>query len=344
MNLTILNPLEISDWDSQILALPGHSFFHSAAWARVLHESYGYRPLYFSLMEGGHMRALLPMMEVNSFLTGRRGVSLPFTDFCDPLAETEEDLREMWSAVKAAGQEKGWKTAELRSVKGLSGEAAAASYYYHTLSLKEGREAVSRGLKDTHKRNIKKAGKAGVTVELGRDVQGVREFCRLNTLTRRDHGLPPQPSFFFEAVGRNIVGAGRGFVSLARYQGETIAGAVYFHFGRRAVYKYGASNKAFQTLRANNLVMWEAIRWLAENGFEELHFGRTDLDHEGLRRFKNGWGTEESRIDYRRYDFKTGHFKAPPASEGSGLSEKVFRHMPIFALEKIGALLYRHVG
>jgi hypothetical protein len=198
MTLKILNPLEISDWDSQILALPGHSFFHSAAWARVLHESYGYRPLYFSLMEGGHMRALLPMMEVNSFLTGRRGVSLPFTDFCDPLAETEEDLREMWSAVKAAGQEKGWKTAELRSGNfSIPYEQSAISYYLHTLSLKEGREALSKGLKDTHKRNIKKAGKAGVTVELGRDVQGVREFRRLNALTRRDHGLPPQPSFFF---------------------------------------------------------------------------------------------------------------------------------------------------
>jgi hypothetical protein len=343
-DIKILNPLEVPSWDEQILALPGCSFFHSAAWARVLTESYGYKPLYFSVLEGDRIRALLPLMEVNSFLTGRRGVSLPFTDFCEPLAEKEEDFREMWAAIQELGNRQGWRTMELRGGKDfLPQEPAAAAYYLHALALQDDPEKLFSRIKDTHQRNIKKARKAGVTVELRRDAQGLKAFCRLNAITRRDHGLPPQPSFFFETIGHSIISQGKGFVALADHQGIKVAAAVFFHFGGQAVYKYGASDKRFQNLRANNLVMWESLKWLAENNFQELHFGRTDLDHEGLRRFKTGWGTEEHRVQYRRYDFKTRTFRAA-AKSGSGYSEQIFRRLPLFVLDRIGALLYRHVG
>jgi hypothetical protein len=48
-------------------------------------------------------------------------------------------------------------------------------------------------------------------------------------------------------------------------------------------------------LRANNLVMWEAIRWFSRNQFRSLHFGRTDQVQEGLMQFKRGWGAEDGR-------------------------------------------------
>jgi hypothetical protein len=38
----IVDPLAVANWDALALALPGHSFFHSSAWARTLEESYGY--------------------------------------------------------------------------------------------------------------------------------------------------------------------------------------------------------------------------------------------------------------------------------------------------------------
>jgi len=49
-------------------------------------------------------------------------------------------------------------------------------------------------------------------------------------------------------------------VVLASFDQENVAGAIYFHLGEKAVFKYGASDKKFQHLRANNLVMWEAIK------------------------------------------------------------------------------------
>ena len=110
-SIQIVDPTHFPSWDSMLLRTPGASFFHGSAWARVLSESYGYTPLYFSLIENERLRALVPMMEVDSFLTGKRGVSLPFTDYCDPLIdETVEiaDRVDMFNQIVEFAGKRGW--------------------------------------------------------------------------------------------------------------------------------------------------------------------------------------------------------------------------------------------
>ena len=107
---------------------------------------------------------------------------------------------------------------------------------------------------------------------------------------------------FFLNIYEHIINRGLGFIVLAQHGPRPIAAAIFFRFGRNALYKYGASDKRFQALRANNLVMWEGIQFLARNGAEKLHFGRTEQENEGLRRFKLSWNTQEETIDYFRVD------------------------------------------
>src|SRR2546428_36779 len=80
--IRIFDPMGEDSWDAQIASHPHASIFHSAKWARVLGATYGHVPHYLGVMKGNQPRALLPIMEVNSPLTGRRGVSLPFSDEC----------------------------------------------------------------------------------------------------------------------------------------------------------------------------------------------------------------------------------------------------------------------
>src|SRR5437667_8382407 len=94
-----LNPLEIPGWDGLISSHRDASFFHSASWAGVLRDTYGHVPHYFCTVKDERMSAVLPVMEVNSPLTGRRGVSLPFTDECSFLSDgsisAEDVLKEV---------------------------------------------------------------------------------------------------------------------------------------------------------------------------------------------------------------------------------------------------------
>ncbi len=79
MELTIIDPLTYPGWDQLMLKTDSCSFFHTSHWARVLNESYNYTPVYFTAInDTGGISALIPCMEVNSRITGKRGVSIPF--------------------------------------------------------------------------------------------------------------------------------------------------------------------------------------------------------------------------------------------------------------------------
>ena len=114
MNLEIIDPTNYAAWDELLLSTPGHSFFHSSAWARVLKDSYGYTPMYFATIENGQFWTLVPVMEVNSFITGKRGVSLPFTDYCEPLLNENIEFVDLFNNIIEYGKKHGWKYVELR--------------------------------------------------------------------------------------------------------------------------------------------------------------------------------------------------------------------------------------
>ena len=119
-----------------------------------------------------------------------------------------------------------------------------------------------------------------------------------------------------------------------------IAASVYFHLGRRAIYKFAASDFRWQHLRANNLVMWTAIQHLAREGFTTLDFGRTDPSNSGLRAFKLGWGTAEARLPYYRYDFRSKTF-VEKADQSRWAGRLGWLPGPFARL--VGALLYPHL-
>jgi lipid II:glycine glycyltransferase (peptidoglycan interpeptide bridge formation enzyme) len=147
---------------------------------------------------------------------------------------------------------------------------------------------------------------------------------------------------FFLNIYEHIIKAGLGFVVLAQRRSRPIAAAVFFRFANNALYKYGASDKKFQELRANNLVMWQGIQFLARNGAEKLHFGRTECENDGLRRFKLSWGTKEEIIDYFRVD-PSGRKCLVAAPSGSGFHKKIFARLPLALNRLAGAMIYPHL-
>src|SRR3990172_10530414 len=110
----IMKPEQYGNWNDQILSIPGHTFFHTSNWAAVLEETYGYTPLYLGQYNRNDFTALLPLMEITSVLTGKRGVSLPFTDYCEPIGSGALQFPDMFNAAIAVGKKQNWKYLELR--------------------------------------------------------------------------------------------------------------------------------------------------------------------------------------------------------------------------------------
>lgn len=338
------NPLSRPEWDDMVLASGKGSFFHSSAWARVLTDSYGYKPAYFSFIDGKGLKALAPFMEVNSPITGNRGVCLPFTDYCEPIIEDGCSMGDFISRIIGFGKESGWRYFEIRSVASLAPwPAPSASYYDHVLDISRDEKAILSSFRASTRANIKRAEKEGVNVSMGSSMDYVRRFYELNCMTRKTHGLPPQPFRFFENIQKYILSRGHGIVALADFGGIAVAGDIFFNCGDEVIYKYGASDRKYQRYGANNLVMWEAIKYYASRGGKRFCLGRTDPEHNGLLQFKRGWRGQERAINYYRYDLRRDSCISL-SSKIRGFHNKVFSNMPVSILKLSGSLLYKHMG
>lgn len=343
-NLEIFNPLTYPDWDNLLLTAKQYSIFHSSAWARVLSESYGFKPLYFANVSNNRLEALFPVMEIRGKLVGQRGVSLPFTDYSEPIASSPEQLQTGFDHIVDYGKKhkwkylitKGWELAKINTIP-------SAYCYRHVLTLNTDEKIVYSQFRDSTKRNIKKALSSGIKVTTHYSLESIKHYYRLHCLTRREHGLPPQPFFFFKNIFKNIISKKLGSLVLASHNNRYIAGTIFLHKKPYAIYKYSASDKIFQNFRANNLLMWESIKNFCREGYTQICLGITETNNEGLIQYKNGWTSNVARVNMLKYDILKGRFVRFD-SQVKGSYNALFRAMPLPLLRLSGTILYKYMG
>jgi hypothetical protein len=337
-----IDPTCDDTWDALTASHPENTIFHSSAWARVLMGTYGHKPFYLRVSTHGQTAAVLPLMEVASRLTGRRGISLPFSDMAGPLFFGPFDPQVLVDEISRIAHERRWEYVELRAGDPLAATKLMPTFVGHTLDLTTGSARLRASLAGAVRRNLRKAEESGLTVEISEKWEDLLKFYVLHVRTRRRHGLPPQSVRFFSNIYEQLLKPGLGFVVVAALRSRRIAAAVFLRAGRKAVYKFGASDERFQLRRANNLVMWEGIKQLVDDGAHALHFGRTSLENQGLRRFKLGWGSKEEGLVYSRLDARTTHWSTP-APESTGAHNRIFRTLPLPVNRLLGTLCYPHL-
>jgi CelD/BcsL family acetyltransferase involved in cellulose biosynthesis len=330
-------------WIDFVSSKPQATLFHHPAWLKPLAECYGFRPFVIAVCDaGGQVLAGLPIMEIRSRMTGRRWVSLPFTDYCPPLYDDREaltrlthDLVSLYQAGRVPRIEIRWELPAEPPIQ------SSSAFYLHTVKLASDPQAVMKRFERTHRQNIGTAENRGVRIERGTGQEHLRRFYEMQLETRRRKGLPVQPRKFFDLLGKEILAQGLGFILLAYKDAQCLAGGVFLHWQQTLTYKYAASSGEDQQYRPNNLLSWTAMRWGCENGYTVFDLGRTELENAGLRRFKRGWGAEESPLTYSILSAA-----APAGSNGKlmSLMEPLIRKAPPWVCRAAGELLYRHFG
>src|SRR5258707_9771513 len=180
------DPLRHSGWDLLLSDHPETSFFHGRPWARVLHDTYGHKPVYFCSFADDQLQELLPVMEVNSPWTGCRGVSLPFTDLCPPLKAGSAAHRTLYDMALEHGRKNRWRYLEVRS-SGYSwlGINPSLAFYGHEIDLAPGQEKLFKGLDSAVRRGVRKAQDSGLRVDFTNTLESIQAFYALHCLTRR---------------------------------------------------------------------------------------------------------------------------------------------------------------
>ena len=344
LQIQTINPCEYPAWDDLIISTKDYSFFHSSAWAKVLTETYHYRPLYFTKFDDGRIKGMLPIMEIKSNITGHRGVSLPFSDACEPIVIGKSNFDELFRNLLVYAEKSNWRYFELRGGKNYLNNCPPLLYHYsHTLNFDQSEEKIFNSFRDSTRRNIRKAAKERVRVKIFNSFDALKKFYSLHCITRKYHGVPPQPFLFFKKIHTHVLSKNHGIVALGTFHEQLVAAAVFFHFGNKAIYKYSASDRNYQNFRANNLIVWEAIKWYLKRGYQELSLGRTESNNRGLLQFKDGWSKQRTEIKYYKYNLKSKKFETQRKLLSS-FHTKIFRRMPLSMLNTLGSILYKHIG
>lgn len=322
------------------------SVFHSREWLEALHRTYGYEPLALTTSASdSELHNGIVFCRVNTWLTGRRLVSLPFSDHCEPLVTNPEELSCLLSALKAAADGDSCKYVEIRPLgSGLPGEcgfAPSQSFCHHVLDLNPGADELFRGFhKDCVQRKIRRAEREGLMCEEGRSAGLLREFYRLQILTRRRQGLPPQPFAWFRnlaaCMGEKLK------VRVASKDGKPVASILTLQHRRTLVYKYGCSDKAFSNLGGMQLLFWRAIQDAKSGGLSEFDLGRSDWENAGLIRFKDRLGAARRTLTYWRYP--AGSAVQAKNTWKMKAAKRLFSRLPGGCLAAVGKVLYRHLG
>jgi len=343
-----IDPLVDPRWPEFVACHPHSSFYHSQPWLESLKRTYGYRPVAYTTSPAGfELRNGLVFCRIESWLTGRRIVSLPFSDDCEPLVGSEDELEKLLSILLPVLQKEHWKYAELRPRTAMAqvprGMQPGRHYCFHTLDLSSGlKELYSSLHKDCIQRKIRRAEKVGLEYQEGRSPEMLANFYRLFVMMRQRHGIPPQPLAWFLNLAECLGPAMQ--VRMAFLQGRLAACIITVVHRDTMTYKYGCSDPELNKFGGTPWLFWKVIQEAKSYGFRELDLGRSDWKDLGLIAFKDRLGARRTPATYWRFPRPTGAIDALSDGRLQWFAGKIFHHMPRPLLSATGRLLYRHIG
>jgi CelD/BcsL family acetyltransferase involved in cellulose biosynthesis len=331
-------------WLSFVTAHPDATIFHHHAWMELVAEYYCYRPFIIAVLDSsGEISAGLPMMDVSNAFRRSRCVSLPFSDYCNPLYHDAEALEQLTAGIVSMYSQGAYKQIELRwEFPSHEGMHTCSDYVMHTIALDADAELTAKRFDRVHRQNIRAAEQNGVRVIQSDKKEDLRLFYQLQLETRHRKGTPVQPRRFFDMLAERLFKKGLGFTLLAYRGDECIAGMVVLGWKQSLFAKYAASKEDTLNLRPNNLLFRDAIRWGCDNNYRVFDMGRSEIENTGLRRYKRGWGAKEIPLNYSVLSTTPGR---PSGSNFvNKLAGSVIKHSPVWICRLSGELLYRYLG
>lgn len=291
------------------------TFYHTPAWHHLVYESI---PGLQIKTIGGRLqngtRFILPMMttkRVGPFY----GLTSAAEDFYGGIIAdgpiTAQDQQQIYQYVVDK-----WQVISLKFLPLPSQPCAIDSKDFYSVEgtdktyvipLSPGYEQIYKNYSRGHKSAIKKAEKAGVTVEVTEDLEDYREYYQiyLDSVDRWDDlFLGETAPWVLMENTHNLAQKMPDKIKLwvARLEGKVISGAIVLYWNKSAIYYHGANHREYFSHRAANLVQDEIIKHAAQAdyAYETYDFGPSGIS-DGVREFKRRFGGVEQPINWWFY-------------------------------------------
>jgi CelD/BcsL family acetyltransferase involved in cellulose biosynthesis len=348
----VVEPWCDARWDAYVASHPRATVYHTSAWVRIVCEIGRYPSLCLLHERDGRVTGVIPVVAIDSRLTGRRISTLAFADTCFALADDAESARALVDEARALRARRGAAFYEMRGAPALrdgsdvppEGFARSAHFSNFVIPLAGDAEAVRKTFSRTAVRQtISKGERLGVVVRAG-DARDLDSFYILYVKNRRRHGVPPQPRDLFARILGRMTDAPQARLYLAEHESKAIAGLIVIRFNGVSYAKYEGVDETRRDLVPLYPLFWKTIEDAVHAGDRFYDLGRTAGDNPGLNEFKQRWGTTRSELPY--------YFDPPHESVSVVRSDSLkyrvftaaFRRMPQAWSIRIGGRIFRHFG
>lgn len=167
------------------------------------------------------------------------------------------------------------------------------------LDLTKSEEVLQDGMASKTRYNVNLARRKGVQIYENTTKAGMEQHLEILTETTRRQGFYAHTPAYFRTMWDALGNSGMIRLFEAHYEGMVLASWIMFVFNDVLYYPYGASRTAHREVMANNLLMWEMIRFGKEIGCRQLDMWgalgpEPDPKHPwyGFHKFKQGYGGE----------------------------------------------------
>ena len=347
MNLHHLTEAQEPAWDAFVQAHPQGTFFHRAAWRRVITRAFGHATHYVLAERDGAVVGVLPLARVRTMLFGDSLISVPFCVNGGPLAADAEAFAALVAHAETVMREAGVPVLEFRFLHPpaegwldpIIWPEKSDLYVIFRKPITGDDEANLKAIPRKQRAMVRKGIGLGLTSEIDRDPARLHAIYAESV---RNLGTPVFARRYFDILMAEF---GDDIDIVTIMDGATpIASVLNFYFRDEVLPYYGGGIRAARDRYGNDFMYWEVMRRAAGRGFRLFDFGRSKTGT-GAYAFKKNWGFEPAPLAYR---FRLAPGAAIPDINPLNPKYRLFiaawKRLPIPVANLVGPHIVRGLG
>ena len=266
-------------WNASLKTSPEANIFQTPEMRDVFAATKNYEPVIFATEIDGEVEDLLLgcIIKEGGGLKGTFSSRVIVTG--GPLSRRGDIKKIMKAFDEAVGPESLY--AQFRNLRDMSSRRQAFEElgyanedhinYVHDLTRPI--DEIWKGFNTSRRRGIRKAENGGVSVREAEEDDDIELLYELLRETYDAAGVPLADKSLFESAWRVLKPANMIRIVLGAKGKDTLAGRLYLTY-RGAIYEwYAGGSSAGKEEHANELLVWETMRWGSNNGFKVFDFG-----------------------------------------------------------------------
>jgi FemAB-related protein (PEP-CTERM system-associated) len=330
----------VERWERFVAGCPEATFFHRAAWRRVLAETFGQRPYFLYAEESGEIQGVLPLARQKSLVLGDALVSTPFCVYGGVAATSDRARALLEQAAVELGEKLGVDHVEFRNLRPRRDDwERHASHATFRKAISPDPEQNLLAIPRKQRAEVRRGIERKLVAAPGESADACWDLYAASV---HRLGTPVYARRYFHDL-KIAFGDDCEYWFVHR-DGSLVASLLNFYFRDEVLPYYAGSSGGGRDGEVHPFMYWALMNHAAARGARLFDFGRSPAGSGGYA-FKKNFGFEPQPLAYEYHLVRAKHAPdADPKSPRYALVVNTWRRLPRWLADRLGPWAARQIG